>query len=512
MVASNNAFGAAWLNPPYDHDAAASGSKRVEFRYLRHAWKWVQDGGLALWCVYRQHITSEAAAFLAKHSSRVDIWALPGKHLGQYDQIVVCAVKGEPSDSAALYERILRARDIPRILTVQREPVYKLPPPRAIQRFVFAPDMLDEAAGLKLIEEQGAWKTNGFQSLLDVPPPSTEIEPVVAPRPGHLALVLAAGVADGAVIETDEYGQVALRGKTRHVEQIARVEVEADPNDPERQIKKTTIRLKPTTTLSLLASDGTTVEMEGDEALLGFITSNKRALAQYLNSKFKPMYGFDFAGIGDWLDRIRLKGKYPMYTAQKHVVGAVARGFQSRNSILLIGSMGTGKTLMGGSAAISIASGVVKSLATDIRPEQVVLIVAPPHLIEKWKRELVSIAPKAAIERLDRHEERPNLRELKGFAGIPSYHTRTAGRCTCAVACKPRRSCPNGYHDDRSDGRCLPSSVQGIRAESPTADAGRRSSAPISLPRHLSGCTAFCQIGIRFQNLCHHAIRPPNAA
>ncbi len=405
LVASNNAFGAAWLNPPYDHDAAAAGSKRVEFRYLRHAWKWVQDGGLALWCIYRQHITQEAAAFLAKHSSRVDVWALPGKHLGEYDQCVVAAIKGVSLDPAALYEQIVHDRDHPQPLTVQAEPIYRLPAPRAIQRFVFAPDMLDETAGLKLIEEQGAWKTSGFQALLDVPPPPAEIEPVVAPRPGHLALVLAAGVADGAVIETDEYGRVALRGKTRHVEQVARVEVEADPNDPERQVKKTTIRLKPTTTLSLLASDGTTVEMEGDEALLGFITANKRALAQYLSTRFKPMYGFDFAGIGGWLDRIRLKGKYPMYTAQKHVVGAVARGFQSRNSILLIGSMGTGKTLMGGSAAISMASGVVKALANDIRPNQVVLIVAPPHLIEKWKRELVSIAPKAAIERLNRHEE-----------------------------------------------------------------------------------------------------------
>ena len=326
LVASNNAFGAAWLNPPYDHDAGASGSKRVEFRYLRHAWKWVQEGGLAFWCIYRQHITQEAAAFLAKHSSRVDVWALPGKHLGEYDQMIVAAIKGVPLDSTALYEQIIRDRDNPQSLSVQSEPIYRLPPPRAIQRFVFAPDMLDETAGLKLIEEQGAWKTGGFQALLEVPPPPIEIEPVVAPRPGHLALVLAAGVADGSVIETAEYGQVAIRGKTRHVEQIARVEVEADPNDPERQVKKTTIRLKPTTTLSLLASDGTTVEMEGDEALLGFITSNKRALAQYLNAKFQPMYRFDMNGIGRWLNSIRLKGKYPLYTAQKHVIAAVTRG------------------------------------------------------------------------------------------------------------------------------------------------------------------------------------------
>ncbi len=405
LVASNNAFGAAWLNPPYDHDAAASGSKRVEFRYLRHAWKWVQDGGLALWCVYRQHITEEAAAFLAKHSSRVDVWALPGKHLGEYDQMVVAAVKGVPLDPTALYEQIVRDRDHPQPLTVQAEPRYRLPAPRAIQRFVFAPDMLDESAGLKLIEEQGAWKTSGFQALLEVPPPPAEIEPVVAPRPGHLALVLAAGVADGAVIETDEYGRVALRGKTRHVEQVARVEVEADPNDPERQVKKTTIRLKPTTTLSLLASDGTTVEMEGDEALLGFITSNKRALAHYLNAKFQPMYRFDMNGIGRWLDGLRLKGKYTLYTAQKHVIAAVTCGLQDRDSILLIGQMGVGKTALGGASAIAIASNIAAAFQNEMRPGQIILIVAPPHLIDKWKRELFSIATKAVIERLGRHED-----------------------------------------------------------------------------------------------------------
>ncbi len=405
LVASNNAFGAAWLNPPYDHEAAAAGSKRVEFRYLRHAWKWVQDGGLALWCIYRQHITSEAAAFLAKHSSRVDVWALPGKHLGEYDQMIVVAVKGIPLDPIILHNQIIRDRDNPQPLTMQHEPIYRLPAPRSIQRFVFAPDMLDEVAGLRLIEEQGAWKTGGFQALLEVPPLLAEIEPVVAPRPGHLALVLAAGVADGAVIETAEYGQVAIRGKTRHVEQIARVEIEADPNDPERQVKKTTIRLKPTTTLTLLAADGTTVEMEGDEALLGFITSNQRSLAQYLNAKFQPMYRFDMNGIGRWLDSIRLKEKHKLYTAQKHVIAAVTRGLQDRDSILLIGQMGVGKTALGGAASIAIASHIATAFQGEMRSDQVTLIVAPPHLIDKWKRELVSIAPKAFIERLDRHED-----------------------------------------------------------------------------------------------------------
>ncbi len=247
-----------------------------------------------LWCVYRAQLTEDAATFLAKNSLRVDVWALPGKHLSEYDQIVVVAVKGMQPDPQRLYTQIMAQKGQPRPLDVQAEPVYKLPPPPdAGRRFVFAPDVIDEGQGLRLIEEQGAWKSHGFQALLEIPHPPEQIEPVVAPRPGHLALVLAAGVADGAVIATETYGRVAIRGKTQPVEQIARVEVESDPSDPQRQVKKTTIRLKPSTTLTLLAQDGTLVEMDGDEALLDFITSNKKALAGYLNNKFSPMYQFD---------------------------------------------------------------------------------------------------------------------------------------------------------------------------------------------------------------------------
>jgi len=59
LIASNNAFSCGWFNPPYDHDASATGNKRVEFRYVRHSWKWIQDGGLIFWVVYLHHLTEE---------------------------------------------------------------------------------------------------------------------------------------------------------------------------------------------------------------------------------------------------------------------------------------------------------------------------------------------------------------------------------------------------------------------------------------------------------------------
>lgn len=405
LRASNGAFGLLWCNPPYDHDPTATESRRVEFAMLRRSWKWAQDGGVVMWVVYQQHLTEKAMTFLAKNSRSVDVWALPGKHLNEYDQIIVAAIKGRKADPEALYQDIVAQKSAPRLLTMQPEPLYRIPPPITGKRFIFAPDMIDENQGLLLVESQGAWKTNSFQALLEMPPQAETIKPVVAPRPGHMALVLAAGVADGAVVETADYGRVALRGKTQPVETINRVEIEQDPKDTDRQIKKTFVRLKPSTVLTLLSADGTLVEMEGDDALLEFITSNRKALADYLNARFEPMYEFEFNGIGRWLNRIRLHGKYPLYTAQKHVVGAVTRGFQERDSIFLIGQMGCGKTCLGGSAAIAIASGAVQNLRRNVGPDQVILIIAPPHLLDKWQRELLSINSNIYVEKLNRHED-----------------------------------------------------------------------------------------------------------
>lgn len=405
LRASNSAFSCLWVNPPYDVDKTASGNKRVEFAMLRHSWKWAMDGALVLWAVYIQHLTEDAMSFLAKNSRRVDVWALPGKHLGEYSQIVVAAVVGKHPDTHAHYQKIAKQKANPIPLSIQDEPVYSLPAPQAGKRFTFAPDMIDAEQGLRLVQDDGAWQMQGFQALVETKPPPAQIEPVVTPRPGHMALVLAAGVADGAVIKSEEYGKIAIRGKTQTVPKIARVDVESDPKDPDQQIKKTTIRLNPSTILTLLAEDGTIIEMSGDDALLNFIVQNKRALGDYLNNKFNPVYQFDMNGMQGFLNQIRLKGKYPLYTAQKHVIAAITKGFEHRKGILLSGQMGVGKTAMGGTAAIAITAGTVKQIAQDMRDDQVTLVVAPPHLVEKWKRELLSIHPNTIVERLDRHED-----------------------------------------------------------------------------------------------------------
>ena len=406
LRATNNGFAIGWINPPYDHDRAAKGNKRVEFSMLRHAWKWIQPGGIVMWCVYQQHLTEDALAFIAQYAADADIWALPGKHQGEYDQIILVARVGQGKSAHEMqtYDKLVRQKSDPVELTVQEDPIYKLPPPKD-KRFYFAPDTINAAAGQVLVDDYGAWANPGFQTLLAVPHRAEQSEPLVMPRPGHTALVLSAGVANGAVIDTANHGEVALRSKIEIREEVARIETEDDPNDPERVITKTTMRLRPATQLTLLSNDGNLVEMEGDEALLDFIKTNRKPLAQYMNDKFDPLYNFDFAGLKPFLDRIRLKGKYELYTPQKHVVAAITAGFRSIKGQLLVGQMGTGKTVMGGSAAIAIAGQVVQEMQTTIADDQVTLIICPPHLVEKWERELISINSNIVVEHLKRHED-----------------------------------------------------------------------------------------------------------
>lgn len=407
LRASNNAFGIGWINPPYDHDrAAVAGNKRVELAMLRHSWKWIQPQGIVMWCVYQQHVTEEAMSFISTNSQSADLWALPGKHQGEYDQVVLVAIKGQPLIQSVIYDKLVAEKQSPRLLTVQDEPHYKVPAPLPnSQRFYFAPDDINDETGMMLIEQYGAWGSQGFQNLLAMPTLPAQEEPLVMPRPGHTALVLSSGFANGAVLNTAEYGQVALRSKIEIREEVARVDEQPDDTDPERTVKKTTMRLKPNTQLTLLGEDGTLVEMEGDEALLTFIKANRRELAQHMNERFDPLYKFDFAGIRRYLDRIRLKGKYELYTPQKHVVAAVVSGFRKLKGQLLVGQMGVGKTAIGGSTAIAIAGQIVAELQDDIRDDQVVLIACPPHLIEKWERELYSINANIYVEKLKRHED-----------------------------------------------------------------------------------------------------------
>ena len=155
-----------------------------------------------------------------------------------------------------------------------------------------------------------------FQRLLEPPPPVENVRPVVRPRGGQLALVLAAGLFNGIVVQT-ETGRAAVRSTVEPVEQLVEGG-EVDETD-ETTVEREVYRTRPQVTITLLNEQGQITDMSGDAALVDFIGRHKSALLAYLDEHFSPLYNFDYGELAPILNRVQIKGNR-LYETQKHVV------------------------------------------------------------------------------------------------------------------------------------------------------------------------------------------------
>jgi len=386
LRASLGSFSALWVNPPYTWEMGNSDEKRRELGMLKHSWKWVQPGGFVCWVVYAHHVTPDAASFLAKHSRAVDIWRLPGLHLGEYVHVVVVAQEGNPTeDPALLAQRILQDAAQPRELTLQATPLYSFPQPRNKQRFIFAPKVITPELALQAVQADGAQFGAGFQRLLEPPPPVENVRPVVRPRGGQLALVLAAGLFNGIVVQTDT-GRAAVRSTVEPIEQLVEGG-EVDETD-ESTVEREVYRTRPQVTITLLNEQGQVIDMSGDAALVDFIGRHKNALLGYLDQHFSPLYNFDYGDLAPILNRVQIKGNR-LYETQRHVIAATYTALQQRKGVIIVGEPGVGKTALGATLAIV--------LRPHMQPDQVVLVMCPPHLTGKWQREIEMVCQSVGV-------------------------------------------------------------------------------------------------------------------
>jgi hypothetical protein len=375
LRASSGAFTAAWCNPPYTWDNAGD-DKRREFAMLKECWKWVQDGGFMLWCIYAHHITPDAALYLARHSAQVDVWRLPGLHLDAYTHIIVVSRMGKPAgDPKAEAARLVlaaQAHDFPE-LTPQPAPRYAFPRPTSPKTFIFTPNVLTAETVRLALETHSAHASTGFQALIAPPPPAPKVQPIVRPRGGQLALILAAGLFNGLVLDT-EHGPAAVRSTTQPVEQLLSHE---QTGEGEQSTEREVYRTQPVVTITLLTQQGAVIDISGEQAMVEFIQQHRAALLAYIDHELEPLYHFDYSPIAPVLARSKGGRLYPV---QRHVIAATYTALQHRRGVIMVGEMGTGKTIMGATLAAA--------LRPQMRKGQVTLILCPPHLVEKWSREV----------------------------------------------------------------------------------------------------------------------------
>ena len=107
-----------------------------------------------------------------------------------------------------------------------------------------------------------------------------------------------------------------------------------------------------------------------------FIDTFKDAIAQRVVESFPPLYRP--SENGGTLPRLL---RSPL-GAQADAIRGAALSLQAHQGTNVVGEMGTGKTFIGASAAYMAGF-------------RQVLVVCPPHLVRKWKREVEETVPLA---------------------------------------------------------------------------------------------------------------------
>jgi len=151
-------------------------------------------------------------------------------------------------------------------------------------------------------------------------------------------------------------------------------------------------------------------EADMELALKDFLGKYGPSLKKKVIDRLQPLYNPKRKDSWDEEAGLRLEQlKRKPFPAQKNAILALAKGFyvRKRKGLILVGEMGVGKTL----CAIAVAHLLSK-------PGYRVLIMCPPHLVQKWLREVRETIPHAKAVNLNGN----GLKELEELrhAGPPT--------------------------------------------------------------------------------------------
>jgi len=397
-----------FLNPPYDQDGHGG---RMELQFLKAAMPALVTGGVLVYVIPATAVGYGMTEYLYTHFEDVRVFRFGNSDdesgFDRFKQLVVLATRRKQS-LKSLYADETARREADQFLETCDEYYCRRSHGQTPKEVL--PIALPEGTAYAVpIARKGAtlrrhrWLDDEMEGLVERGWASVEDQivetllatdaelpqPLVPPKTGHIAQIVAAGLA--GLIESD--GQV-FKGRCVKV-----TEVTPDPEDPSKEIARDRYE----THVVKVSAQGLD-HLSQPAAVESFLQRHIKTFKQYIGERFKPYGNTITAAENSVLDTLSLDKQLPgvsergLLPKQREVAVALTRAVERYGVGHLVGEMGFGKT------RTSLAS-------VELMDAYPVLVICPPHLVDKWKREAESAVPGLEAHIVESITELVELRE-----------------------------------------------------------------------------------------------------
>lgn len=229
---ANNAFSLAWLNPPYDANLTAldEPAQRLELSFLQATLRYLVPQGVLIYLIPERRLAGKVAPLLAYHFEQVQVFRFPAGEYERFKQVAIFATKkAKPfRDEAALasLKAIARGTSVPPELPAALPAPLPVPAGKPASSLLFQSLHVEPDDLLHEIDRYGA--LDQLQRRMAPVTVQQRLRPLMPLRKGHLALVLASGHLNNALVADPQSGQrLLVKG---HTEKAVSRSQETDDN------------------------------------------------------------------------------------------------------------------------------------------------------------------------------------------------------------------------------------------------------------------------------------------
>lgn len=351
LRASKGSFHALFCNPPYDVGQDGEGnSVRLEVLFLQAATDYLAPDGLLVLVVPRAILHNEKFKSLMRSryfAARAFDYPLPERNL--FDQVVVLARRQQHG-----YAREIATKDLSVIgeapYTVGDEPVSVERAADLTSFYLDGQNPYDIAPSWQVDASSGVYASPSWDALVGHAGNKVD-RPLMPPRPGHQAMLLAAGALNGAEIR----GRYLIKGSSEKVTDTIVEEGDKEAGDEGAIVERERVASR-LAVLDLQTGDFEAWRVsENAEKTAAWFQEYGVDLAQAVRQLHTPEFDGNLAPYADRLARLHAPGLLPGHTqpeilqVQKEAAAAVCfrwRGSSTRKprkTAILSGEMGTGK-------------------------------------------------------------------------------------------------------------------------------------------------------------------------